>query len=145
MKFIDEIVEQGTLISINKQLKFKSEVKDIPECILVDEELLKRSIINVISNAVDYCPIDGEILFSVNCKDGNIEFIIEDSGRGFTKEELNCATEEFFQGDKSRASKNHYGMGLYITKKLIEKNNGNIYLDNSEKLGGAKVILKILV
>lgn len=145
IKFIDNIVEQGTLISINKQLRFKSEVKDIPECILVDEESLKRSISNVILNAVDYCPIDGEILFFVNCNDGNIEFIIEDSGRGFTKEELNCATEEFFQGDKSRASKNHYGMGLYITKKLIEKNNGSIYLDNSKKLGGAKVILKILV
>ncbi|AQS10276.1 alkaline phosphatase synthesis sensor protein PhoR [Clostridium saccharobutylicum] len=145
IKFIDYIVEQGTLISINKQLKFKSEAKDIPKCILVDEESLKRSIINVISNAVDYCPIDGEILFSVNSNDRSIEFIIEDSGRGFTKEELNYATEEFFQGDKSRTSKNHYGMGLYITKKLIEKNNGNIYLDNSEKLGGAKVILKILV
>lgn len=145
IKFIDDIVKQGTLISINKQLKFKSEVKNIPEFILVDEEAMKRSISNVISNAVDYCPISGEILFSVYSNNENVQFIIEDSGNGFTKEELNCATEEFFQGDKSRNSKNHYGMGLYIARKLIEKNNGSIYLDNSERLGGAKVVLKIPV
>lgn len=145
IKFIDDIVKQGVSISINKQLKFKTEVKNIPEFIFADEAALKRAIGNVISNAVEYCPRDGEIVFSIDCDDKNVQFIIEDSGRGFTKEELTSATEQFFQGDKSRNSKNHYGMGLYIARNFIQKHSGNISLENSEKLGGAKVILKVPV
>jgi len=63
--------------------------------------------------------------------------------RDFIKEELILATQQFFQGDKSRSSKSHYGMGLHIAKKSIERHNGRIYLSNSKKLGGAKVILEL--
>lgn len=142
-KFMQDIIEQGQSMSINKNLKFISEIKEIPKFILADEEALKRAIINVISNSVDYSEVNGKILFSVDMIDKNLRFIVEDSGRGFSPEELRSATVQFFQGDKSRNSKNHYGMGLYIVRKFIEQHNGNIYLNNSEKLGGAKVILEI--
>lgn len=130
-------------MSMNKELDFISEIKDIPKIIFVDEMALKRAIINVISNSIDYCGLNGKILFYVDNNDKNIRFIIEDSGRGFTKEELNSATEQFFQGDKGRNSKNHYGMGLYIVRRFIEQYNGRMCLSNSEKLGGAKVILEL--
>lgn len=144
-KFIQDIIEQGKSMSINKKLSFISEIKEIQKSIFADEETLKRAIINVISNSVDYCKSNGKILFSVDTKDKNLRIIIEDSGRGFTLEELHSATEQFFQGDKSRNSKNHYGMGLYIVRKFVELHNGKIHLNNSEKLGGAKVILEIPV
>ena len=60
-----------------------------------------------------------KILFSVDTNDKNLRVIIEDSGIGFTPEELHSATKQFFQGDKSRNSKNHYGMGLYIVRKFV--------------------------
>lgn len=144
-KFIQDIFEQGQSMSINKKIEFIREIKEIPKSIFADEESLKRAIINVISNSVDYCESNGKILFSVDTNDKNLSFIVEDSGRGFTPEELHSATKQFFQGDKSRNSKNHYGMGLYIVRKFIELHNGNIYLKNSDKLGGAKVILEIPV
>ncbi|WP_082138011.1 ATP-binding protein [Clostridium sp. K25] len=83
------------------------------------------------------------MLLTVDSNYKSIQFIVEDSGKGFTKEEISFATEQFFQGDKSRNSKNHYGMGLYISKNLIEKHNGNIILQNSKTLGGAKVIIEV--
>ena len=73
-----------------------------------------------------------------------MHFIIEDSGRGFSKEELTMATEEFYQGDKSRNSRDHYGMGLYIAQTFVNKHGGIINLSNSEYLGGARVELTIL-
>jgi two-component system, OmpR family, lantibiotic biosynthesis sensor histidine kinase NisK/SpaK len=141
--FVNKITEQGISMSINKKLRFISETNDLPEFALIDEVELKRAINNIISNAIDYSPVNGEIIFSIDFKDKYIRFIIEDSGRGFNKEELSSATEQFFQGDKSRSSKSHYGMGLYIAKKFIERHNGRIYLSGSEKLGGAKVILEL--
>lgn len=100
---------------------------------------------NNILNAVECCPRSGKVLLYIDSNDKNVQFIAEDSGRGFTKEELHSATEQFFQGDRSRNSKNHYGMGLYIARKFLEKHNGKIILRKSEKLGGAKVILEIPV
>jgi signal transduction histidine kinase len=141
MDFIDDITKSASLISKNKNLNFKSQIKNIPEFIFVDEIALKRVINNIISNSIDYCLNNGEILLTVDSDDKNIQFIIEDSGKGFTKEEISFATDQFFQGDKSRNSKNHYGMGLYISKKIMKKHNGSIILKNSESLKGAKVIL----
>lgn len=141
--FLQDILKQGILMSKSKNIKFESEVKNIPEFITVDESAIKRVISNIISNAVEYCRENSEILFYVDSDEKTLEFIIEDSGKGFTQEELQLATEQFFQGDKSRNSKNHYGMGLYIARKLIEKHNGSILLENSKKLGGAKVKIKI--
>jgi len=141
--FIDDIIKSASFIGKNKNLIFESQIKNIPEFIFVDEIALKRVINNIISNSVDYCMQNGEILLTVDSNYKSIQFIVEDSGKGFTKEEISFATEQFFQGDKSRNSKNHYGMGLYISKKLIEKHNGNIILQNSKTLGGAKVIIEV--
>jgi Signal transduction histidine kinase len=142
-EFIQDIIEQGISIGINKKVEFRNEIKHIPEVIIGDELALKRALSNIISNAVEYCSENGKIAFGVDSDNDNIRFTIEDSGRGFTEEELQLATEQFFQGDKSRNSKNHYGMGLYIAKKFMEKHKGNISLGKSEKLGGAKVVIEL--
>lgn len=141
--FIQDIVEIGASMIMDKGLKFINKIEEIPEFFLVDEEALQRAIINVISNAVDYSPESGEILFYVDTNNDNIRFVVEDSGRGFTQEELKYAAEQFFQGNKSRNSSNHYGMGLYIAKEFMRQHNGTISLENSKKLGGAKVTLEI--
>ncbi|MBN1068240.1 sensor histidine kinase [Clostridium botulinum] len=143
--FINEIIEQGILLIKDKQIKFINEVKTNIEIIIVDRVSLKRAIINIITNSIDYCPVKGEILFSVDSDNEYINFTIEDNGRGFTNEELDSATEQFYQGDKSRNSKNHYGMGLYITRNIIKKHGGNLMLENSKEMGGAKVVIKLPV
>lgn len=141
--FIQDILEVGYSMARDKRLEFIREIGEIQKSFSADEIALHRAIINVISNAIDYSPVNGKILFQVDTNNEHIRFIIEDSGRGFTQEELNYATEQFFQGNKSRNSKNHYGMGLYIAKEFLRQHNGNLYLGNSKKTGGAKVTLEI--
>lgn len=141
--FIQTIEAVAGSITMEKSIKFIMNVKEIPQKFVADEELIQRAIVNVISNAIDYTPINGQILFEVDTNNAYIRFIVEDSGRGFTKEELKYATEQFFQGDKSRNSKLHYGMGLYIVKESLKQLKGNICLENSKETGGAKVSLEI--
>lgn len=141
--FIQDILEAGYSMARDKRLEFIREIGEMPKSFSADEIALHRAITNVISNAIDYSPVNGKILFQVDTNNEHIRFIIEDSGRGFTQEELNYAAEQFFQGNKSRNSKNHYGMGLYIAKEFLRQHNGNLYLGNSKKTGGAKVTLEI--
>ncbi|MEI4801605.1 HAMP domain-containing sensor histidine kinase [Bacillus sp. FJAT-51639] len=143
--FIDHIIEESAICALDKQLNLIKEVKDIPNFINADEAALKRAIMNVMMNAIEYSPVHGDLMFSVETSNSKVRFIVEDSGRGFTKEEMNSATEQFYRGDKSRKSKNHHGIGLYIAKNFAKQHGGNVYLNNSEKLGGAKVVLEISV
>lgn len=141
--FIRNIMEESAICALDKQLHLIKEVKDIPEFIYADEAALKRAIMNVMMNAIEYSSATGDLIFSVETMNSKVRFIIEDSGRGFTKEEMNSATEQFYRRDKSRNSKNHHGIGLYIAQNFAKQHGGNIYLSNSEKLCGAKVVLEI--
>ena len=142
-EFTQDIIETGKSLCNNKNIEFQSRINNIPEYITCDKSAIKRALINVISNGIDYAGENEKVLFIVKLYEHKVMFTVEDSGRGFTNEELKSAAEQFFQGDKSRNSKNHYGMGLYIAKKLFEKHNGNIHFENSAELGGAKVTLEL--
>src|SRR5699024_1052147 len=104
-----------------------------------DADLLRRVLINVFSNAVEYTPQGGKIVFDVLKKENEISFIITDTGTGFSKEALQHATEQFYIEDSSRNRKLHYGIGLYTVSNVVKKHGGKIILDNSSVFGGAKV------
>ena len=141
--FIGNIIEESAICVLGKQLNLIENVQDIPNFIPIDETALKRAIMNIMMNAIEYSPTKGDLMFSVEMISEKLQFIVEDSGRGFTEEEMHSATEQFYRGDKSRNSKDHHGMGLYIAKSFAKQHGGNLYLSNSEKLHGAKVVLEI--
>ncbi|MDA1536294.1 sensor histidine kinase [Bacillus cereus group sp. TH254-2LC] len=141
--FIHNIIEESAICVLGKQLNLIENVQDIPNFIPIDETALKRAIMNIMMNAIEYSPTKGDLMFSVEMISEKLQFIVEDSGRGFTGEEMHSATEQFYRGDKSRNSKDHHGMGLYIAKSFAKQHGGNLYLSNSEKLHGAKVVLEI--
>ncbi|WP_446899161.1 HAMP domain-containing sensor histidine kinase [Clostridium sp. LBM24168] len=142
--FFRKLEAQGKVISERKNIQFVgSKEGNVPEFFYGDEELLYRALINVISNAVEYSPEGGKINFKLEENDNRIKFAVEDSGRGFSKEELQLAVEQFYRGDSGRTSRTHYGMGLFIVKSFIKLHGGCIKLLNSEITGGALVILEI--
>lgn len=141
--FMDNIIEKGSIYAFDKQLNIVKDIKEIPEFIYADEDALRRSIMNVMINAIEYSPANSDILFTADTFNSKVRFTIEDSGRGFTKEEMSSAKKQFYRGDKSRNSKNHYGIGLYIAESFVKQHSGSIYLSNSKRLPGAKVVIEI--
>lgn len=108
-----------------------------------DKLLLERAIMNVINNALDYSPPKGTVYVIVQSTDDFLQISVTDEGNGFTPEALYHAQEQFYMGEKSRTSNMHFGMGLYITSNIIKQHNGQLVLKNSDKTGGAQVIIKI--
>ena len=140
---LKKIIDQTQALISEKNIRLINRQEVLPEFIDADEELLYRAIMNVISNAVEYSEKDGRLLFHTRAIDCKLQFIISDSGKGFSIEDLKCATDQFYRGDKSRKSKNHYGIGLSIAKTFIELHHGNIKLSNSQEFGGTQVTLEI--
>ena len=142
-KYVKEICANINALASVKGIQVDFHIQNIPSVFAVDHDLLQRAIMNVVSNAVDYSPEQGKIIFSVESAENCILFSITDSGKGFSRDELMKVTEKFYTGDAGRSSKIHYGMGLYITKSIIERHNGKLLILNSPDTGGGRVIIEI--
>ncbi|HOT75916.1 MAG TPA: HAMP domain-containing sensor histidine kinase, partial [Candidatus Wallbacteria bacterium] len=101
-----------------------------------DAEYLDNVIINVISNAVKYNHKDGTVDISLERKDGTVVFKCKDSGIGIPKEEHNLIFEEFHRTSISKKhTTNGTGVGMAITKKIVEYHNGTISIDSEPGRG----------
>jgi len=141
--FIESIKDQLEAFANIKELEIIFMKNELPLEINIDKDLLYRGIMNVISNAIDYSPHKGKIYFEVKSFNNIISFIIADSAKGFSREDIKLASTQFYMSDNSRISKTHYGMGLYITETIVKMHNGALNFTNSSITGGAQVVIKI--
>ena len=148
-------VQVSELLSdINKQTMGLSEVYhlkvnwnanvDEAEIHIVYDQVV-RAVMNVIRNAAEHTPENGEIKITASKDVSDMVFTVEDSGSGFTPEALAHGTEQFFMDDTSRTGGSHYGIGLFFAKKVAEEHGGTIALSNSKEMGGAKVEIRFMV
>ncbi len=94
---------------------------------------------NIIKNCVEHTPERGDI--SIVCRYNPIytEIVIQDSGGGFDEADLPHLFERFYRGAGS--SKDSAGIGLALSKSIIEKENGTVTAENI-KTGGARFRIK---
>ncbi len=94
---------------------------------------------NIIKNCMEHTPKQGDI--SITCQDNPIytEVVIQDSGGGFDEADLPHLFERFYRGAGS--SKDSVGIGLALSKSIIEKENGTVTAENA-KTGGARFCIK---
>lgn len=142
-RFVKELEEQTNGLAAPKQISVTFSWNSLPETFLADSDLLERAVINAVSNAVEYTPEGGKIEFAAEASDGSLRFQITDSGKGFSPEDLTQASEEFYMGDKSRSSRSHFGMGLFIAKSVAKQHGGTLTFANSEVTGGGQVTIEI--
>jgi len=103
---------------------------EIPKCLFGDDVRLRQVLLNMLSNAIKYTD-KGSVRFSVNITDNNIKFSITDTGIGIKEEDISKLFEAFSQADMQKNRKREgAGLGLAITKSLIEMMGGQITVDS---------------
>ena len=111
-----------------------------------DSENLKRAFINILDNAIRYSPANEIIQIEIFKRDSSVVTRIRDKGIGLGENEFNDIFSRFYRGDASRTKlkKGGSGLGLSITKKIINNNKGFIKAFN-HKEGGAiiEIIFKL--
>ncbi|MGO9481672.1 MAG: sensor histidine kinase [Candidatus Kryptoniota bacterium] len=117
--------------------------KDSPLFASADLRKLKQVLINLLGNAVKFTP-DGCIKVMVERHDGNILFRIMDTGIGIPTEKRDKLFQRFIQVDGSSTRKfSGTGLGLVISKHLLEMMGGNIKIESKGRGKGTTVHLKI--
>ncbi len=107
-----------------------------------DTDYLKRIFVNILSNAIKYTNENGSAsIFLEKIKD-KIRITVNDTGIGIPKEDLKYIFERFYRSDLSRNRQTGgTGIGLTITKALVEAHEGTIKID-SEVGKGTSVIIE---
>ena len=141
--YIKQLREQIDALCQTKKIGLQVEIEHLPAALSADMLLLERAIMNVVNNALDYSPQDSSISISVIGDNGSLKISVTDAGPGFSQEDLLHAEEQFYMADRSRSSNLHFGMGLFITKSIVQQHDGQLILSNSEKTGGAQVTISI--
>lgn len=135
-------------IVAEKQIELKM-VVDAHGQIHADENMIKRVIVHLVKNSVDFVPkINGKISIRVE-KDGtsNFLFIVEDNGEGIHSEDFDKIFDKFYKGNSKQYRKyGGSGLGLTICKGIIEEHGGRIWVDTNQKNGASfKFIIPLML
>lgn len=96
-----------------------------------DEDRLSQIISIFLDNAISYSPEQSSILLEAFIKKSHLAIRITDHGIGISKEDKKHIFDRFYQCDKSRTKKDHYGLGLSIANELVSLLDGKIYLNDT--------------
>lgn len=105
--------------------------------IVVDKERMIMALSNVIDNAIKYSKPEGERVEIVYASDEKrVEIVVRDSGIGISEKELPFLFEPFYRVDKARRyDSGGYGLGMSLTKKIVEAHGGKISIKSSLDIG----------
>jgi signal transduction histidine kinase len=100
-------------------------------------EKVERVLFNLLTNALRHTPSDGAVAVSVESENGAVRVAVEDNGDGFSGEVGRRMFERFWRGDRARSG-GGAGLGLAISRGLVEAHGGRIWAENRDG-GGARV------
>jgi signal transduction histidine kinase/ligand-binding sensor domain-containing protein/AraC-like DNA-binding protein len=115
-------------------LKFNSDEEEIVA--YIDKDKIEKIVINLLSNAFKFTPQGGKIEFDVIRTDKNIEISVSDTGIGMSPDRIEKIFDRFYQVDSSHTREQEgTGLGLALTKELVELHKGKIRVESSEGKG----------
>ena len=113
----------------------------------VDETALVEAIYSLIDNASKYSERGSTIKISTQAgKDGNVQLIVEDQGKGIPAELRERVFDKFFRATRAedQSQPSGTGMGLAITQGIIEAHGGRIWVEDGANGRGAKFVVSLL-
>jgi two-component system, sensor histidine kinase and response regulator len=133
---VADLIEQALQeIQVLAQIKGISLVRNIGADVLTaqaDGEKLRRTLVNLIGNALRFTPREGTITVSARLKgdEGSVTFSVSDTGEGIPSEAFERIFEKFGQVETGRRQKLSTGLGLPFCKMVVEAHGGRIWVES---------------
>jgi len=102
-----------------------------------DRDRLKQVLLNLVGNAIQYTPQDGDVLMGLARIGDQTRIIVRDTGPGIPSEDLPYIFDRFYRAEKSRTRSTSpgFGLGLSIAKWIVENHGGTINVESREGKG----------
>jgi CheY-like chemotaxis protein/two-component sensor histidine kinase len=140
---VDAAIESVKPAANAKDVTIRTNLEDASP-VMGDGRRLQQIIWNLLSNAVKFTPRGGRVEVSVVRSDSNLELRVSDTGRGIEPSFLPFVFDRFRQQDASfTRTTGGLGLGLAITRHLVELHGGTIDAESEGKDRGAKFTIRL--
>lgn len=127
----DELSKKAQLQGKQLKLELPSELPEVA----VDKMSIAEVINNLVDNAIKYSEAGKTVTVSVRQNEDMIETIIQDQGVGIPQNALDKLFTKFYRSHRTRTSHRGTGLGLYMSKGIIEAHGGSIWVRSKENEG----------
>ncbi|SHF43454.1 sensor histidine kinase [Pedobacter caeni] len=130
---LNEIIEVMQQNHLSHDIVLDQEV--LPLSIYADRQRIEQVIINLISNAIRYAPNARKVLIRVVNESRKVQLSVQDFGPGIALPEQEEIFSRFYQIKKPNGNASGLGIGLYISKEIIGRHQGKIWVDSTPGVG----------
>jgi signal transduction histidine kinase/ligand-binding sensor domain-containing protein/DNA-binding response OmpR family regulator len=135
-EFVGKIMDSFQELATTKQIDFNLIIENqLPE-IYIDRDCIDKVIFNLLSNSFKFTNKGGSITLFIGMKDEQAEIRVEDTGIGIDKASQAYIFDRFYQVHNSKVNtKMGTGIGLHLSKMMIELHHGEIFMESEPDQG----------
>ena len=124
-----QIYDELKPLADSKNIDFSIDCANKELCILADRSEIRRVICNLCGNAINYTQDNGKVVITVKNEGRDFIFSVSDNGCGIPQEDIPNMFQRFSQGTSKKRSAGT-GLGLYLSRQIIESHGGKIWLES---------------
>ncbi|MCK5724865.1 MAG: HAMP domain-containing histidine kinase, partial [Gammaproteobacteria bacterium] len=130
--FVSECIHGMAPAAEAKRIKIEAEIPPGIPNMMADPEHLKQVFINLLGNAVKFSPTKSKVKVRIEEDEAGTDlmFSISDKGPGIQEEEQSLIFNKYYQARKIRGHMDGVGLGLYISKHIVEAHGGSLWVES---------------
>jgi signal transduction histidine kinase len=135
-RLLSEVVQDAQYIHTKRTIHIERSEEDL--VILADSQRVKQVVVHLLSNAHKFSPLEEKIDVVLQREDGKVRVSVHDSGPGIHPDDHNKVWERFYRIpgiEVQNGSEIGLGLGLYLSRSIIEQHNGTIGLKSAPGSG----------
>jgi signal transduction histidine kinase len=141
-KFLENFKQDALVLAEHSGHVFNLNI-DEDRNLRFDPRTMRQVLLNLLSNAIQASPENGQILLSSFFKENNWFITMEDQGKGLTQEQSEKIFGRFVRYTNFKDQSQGSGLGLAICSSIVQLHNGKIHATQSKKFTGLKIEIKI--
>jgi signal transduction histidine kinase len=130
-----EVIDLFYPQALKKKLTLALNVERPIPPLSADPDRLKQVMVNLVDNAIKYNCEGGKVEICLSCNQVRAQVSVRDTGRGIPPKELGVVFDKFYRKQYDEEVPQGAGLGLSITKKIIEAHNGDIWVQSEVGVG----------
>ena len=130
-----DVIQKFRLKAEKKGVSIEIDSEEGLSSVQADIGLIERVLENLIENAINYTPGGGSVRITLGSEGDEISAQVSDTGVGIPATELSRVFDRFYRSAKDQKNSQHSGLGLAITKRILELHNRSISAKSEEGSG----------
>jgi signal transduction histidine kinase len=141
LPILQQVLNDYKQSALQKNIRFYFECTPQDYYVIIDRNIARQILDNIISNAIKYSPLGKNIYVRLFCNQYMVKCEVQDEGQGLSKEDLSKLFNKFTRlKPQPTAGEHSTGLGLFIVKKLIEKMDGKVWCESELRRGSTFIV-----